>query len=341
MPLLSTHDAVSVAPADAALRRRALLGLTLTYLLNFGSMGIQLPFTALAMKGAGLGPAVIGLMWAARSLTGAFSPLVFGVIADRLGGARPLLIAALIAGVCVFTSLSLTSTPFAAVLAFACYGVFANPANSLVDGMLLTTLGKDAASYGRYRAVGTVGFGTSAVLVSVALEHGWLAPTPAALFPICAILSSLTVGFAVAGAVVVEAVAMPMAPLILRRITPGTVLVLCAATATLRWLLTPWATTPTTFTLVNGLHGITFGLFFVVIVGVIAQRVPPTLRQTSQGLLSPRRGHPFGAGQQRRHRVVVDGRPRGALHRAACPGGSTPENLDNDLITSGQSCSPT
>ena len=350
MPPLSTHDAVSVAPADAALRRRALLGLTLTYLLNFGSMGIQLPFTALAMKGAGLGPAVIGLMWAARSLTGAFSPLVFGVIADRLGGARPLLIAALIAGVCVFTSLSLTSTPFAAVLAFACYGVFANPANSLVDGMLLTTLGKDAASYGRYRAVGTVGFGTSAVLVSVALEHGWLAPTPAALFPICAILSSLavvvvvvvvptvprpalsglgsavaalkqpvllgllvagsllwashagyvsflsplaeavglpaTVGFAVAGAVVVEAVAMPMAPLILRRITPGTVLVLCAATATLRWLLTPWATTPTTFTLVNGLHGITFGLFFVVIVGVIAQRVPPTLRQTSQGLLS-------------------------------------------------------
>jgi drug/metabolite transporter (DMT)-like permease len=40
------------------------------------------------------------------------------------------------------------------------------------------------------------------------------------------------------------------------------------------------------FALLHGLHGISFGLFFIVIVGVIAARVPPELRQTSQGLLS-------------------------------------------------------
>lgn len=332
------------------LRRRALIGLTLTYFLSFGSMGIQLPFTALAMKHAGLGPAVIGSMWAARSLTGAFSPLAYGLVADRLGGARPLLLTALAAGVAVFAGLASFPTPTAAVLLFALFGCFANPANSLVDGMILTVLGPQASRYGRFRVAGTAGFGVSAVAVSVAIERGALSPAPSALFPICAaliagafvvvvvvvpavprpaltsfsgvsvalknpllgglilagsllwashagyvsFLSPLaeavglpgTVGMAVAAAVVVEFVAMPLSPLLLRRVSPGTVLVACAAVGALRWWLTPWCTTPWTFALVNGLHGVSFGLFFVVIVGVIAQKVPPTLRQTSQGLLS-------------------------------------------------------
>lgn len=343
-------------PADH--RRRALFGLCLVYLLNYGSMGIQLPYTALAMKGIGLGPAVIGMMWAARSITGAVSPVVYGVIADRIGGARPLLIAALLAGVAVFSALSLTSsTPsvfgspaVAAVVIFAAYGLFANPANSLVDGMLLSALAPDTARYGRYRAMGTLGFGTTTILSSLALEHDLIAATPATLFPICATLSALgvvvavvvvpaiprpalgnlreavgalkqptlllllvagsllwashagyvsflsplaeaaglpaTVGGAITAAVIVEAIAMPAAPLLLRRCSSGTLLVACALVAVLRWTLAPLATTPLTFALVHGLHGISFGLFFVVIVGVIAGRVPATLRQTAQGLLS-------------------------------------------------------
>ena len=331
-------------------RRRALTGLTLTYFLTFGSMGIQLPFTALAMKHAGLGPAVIGSMWAARSLTGAFSPLVYGLIADRLGGARLLLLIALACGVAVFTGLAVFPGPVSAVVLFALFGCFANPANSLVDGMILTVLGPQASRYGRFRAAGTVGFGLSAVAVSTLIERGMLSPAPASLFPICAaliagafvvvlvvvppvprpVLTSFagvsvalkdplliglvlagsllwashagyvsflsplaeavglpgTVGMAIAAAVVVEAIAMPMSPLLLRRVSSGTVLVACAVVGTLRWVLTPWCDTPWSFALVNGLHGISFGLFFVVIVGVIAQKVPATLRQTSQGLLS-------------------------------------------------------
>jgi PPP family 3-phenylpropionic acid transporter len=337
-------------PIPEHLRRRALVGLTLTYLLTFASMGIQLPFTAMAMKTAGIGPAVIGHMWAARSLTGAVSPLVWGLVADRIGGARPLLLAALAAGTAIFFGLAVEPTPTSAVVLFALYGVLANPANSLVDGMVLTALGHNASHYGRYRAAGTVGFGISAVVVSVAVERGALSSAPAVLFPVCGGLIALafvvvalfvpslprpalsgwagvgealknrvlvglvvaasllwashagyvsflsplaeavglppTVGFAVFAAVVVEAIAMPLAPSVVARFSAGSVMLVCGVVAVVRWVLTPYAVTPLTFALVNGLHGITFGLFFVVVVGVIARHVPPTLRQTSQGLLS-------------------------------------------------------
>jgi PPP family 3-phenylpropionic acid transporter len=66
----------------------------------------------------------------------------------------------------------------------------------------------------------------------------------------------------------------------------GTVMVLCGVTATLRWALTAVVDSSVGFALVNALHGVSFGLFFVVIVGVIAARVPAELRQASQGLLS-------------------------------------------------------
>ncbi len=324
------------------------MGLTLTYLLSFASMGIQLPFTAMAMKTAGVGPAVIGHMWAARSLTGAVSPLLWGLVADRIGGARPLLLAALAAGTAIFFALAIEPTATSAVVLFALYGLL--PANSLVDGMVLTALGPQASHYGRYRAAGTVGFGISAVVVSVAVERGLLSSAPAVLFPVCGSLIALafvvvalfvpalprpalsgwagvgdalknrvlvglvvaasllwashagyvsflsplaeavglppTVGFAVFAAVVVEAIAMPLAPSIVARFSPGSVMLACGVVAVVRWSLTPYAVTPVTFALVNGLHGITFGLFYVVVVGVIARHVPSTLRQTSQGLLS-------------------------------------------------------
>ena len=176
---------------DDATRRRALVGLTVTYLLQFGSMGLQLPFTALEMEKAGAGPAVIGAMWGARSLTGAIVPVFWGLLADRMGGARPLVLMSLASGAAIFFALAHHPTPTAAIALFALYGVFANPANSLIDGLVLTALGKDTHRYGRYRAFGTVGFGVATVVVSVLLDQQMLEPTPAALFPIVGVLSAL------------------------------------------------------------------------------------------------------------------------------------------------------
>jgi len=99
-------------------------------------------------------------------------------------------------------------------------------------------------------------------------------------------LPTTAVGFAVAAAIVCEAVTMPLANAVLRRVSAGRLMLLCAVIALLRWALLTQATTTLTFALLHGLHGFSFGLFFVVIVGVIAARVPAELRQASQGLLS-------------------------------------------------------
>lgn len=345
------HATPPPAHLDDATRRRALWGLTITYLLQFASMGLQLPFTALAMEHAGAGPALIGAMWGARSLTGAIVPVFWGLLADRLGTGRPILIMALLAGAAVFFVLGAMPTPTAAIVLFGLYGIFANPANSIVDGMVLTALAPDTGRYGRYRVFGTIGFGTATVVVSVLLEQGVLSPSAATLFPLCGALSLLAcvavvalvpplprpaltslaqvgralrqptllwligagsvlwashagyvsflsplatraglpttaVGFAVGSAIVCEAVTMPLANEVLRRVSAGRLMLLCAVVALVRWTLLTQATTTLTFALLHGLHGISFGLFFVVIVGVIAARVPAELRQASQGLLS-------------------------------------------------------
>lgn len=336
---------------DDATRRRALTGLTITYLLQFASMGLQLPFTALAMEQAGAGPAVIGAMWGARSLTGAIVPMFWGLLADRLGSARPLLIMSLVAGGLIFFALGAMPTPTAAIALFAIYGVFANPASSFTDGMVLTALAPDTARYGRIRVFGTLGFGLSTVAVSVLLDRGLLTAAPSTVFPLCGAFSlaacvavvvlvpplprpaltnlgqlgaalrqpillvliaagavlwashtgyvsflsplassvglpTTAVGFAVGAAIVVEMVTMPLASTLLRRFSAGRLMLLCGVVAVVRWSLLTRATTTLSFALLHALHGISFGLFFVVIVGVIASRVPPELRQASQGLLS-------------------------------------------------------
>ena len=347
-----THPATSSdAGSDALAGPRSLVGLGIVYFLNFASLGIQLPFTALAMQDAGSGPVVVGAMWGARSLTGAITPVFWGLLADRLGGARPLVIGAFVCGAAILMGLSTAPGPAMAIGLFALFGIFANPANSLVDGMTLLALGPRAHRFGRMRAIGTVGFGVGTLTASILIERAILPGSAGALFPLCAgltlsaglvvavvvpsiprpgltrfadvtralrqpvlfwliaagsllwashagyvsFLSPLTalaglppsaVGLAVGAAVTVETIAMFAAPAIVRRIGAPATMIVCAVVAVLRWLLTPACDTPLSYAAINSLHGISFGLFFVVIVAEVARRVPDALRQASQGLLS-------------------------------------------------------
>jgi len=338
-------------PIDDVTRRRALVGLQLAYLAQFASMGLQLPFVALAMERAGAGPAVIGAMWAGRSLSGAVVPVLWGLLADRLGGARPLVVVSLLGGGTIFFVLAEHHEPSTAIALFVLYGFIATPASSLMDGMVLTAIAPNTQRYGRYRVVGTVGFGLGTAVTAVLLDRGLVDGTPQALFPICGGLSltaavvmatvvphlprraltdlravgtalrapgmlvliggagllwashaaytgflapladraglpTMAVGAAMVAAVVVEAVLMPASTRILVRVSAGTLMVGCAAVAIARWLLTAEIHDATTFIVVNAMHGVTFGLFFVVVVGVVASRVPAELRQTAQGLLA-------------------------------------------------------
>lgn len=348
---MNVVEAPSPGILDDATRRRVLGGLTVTYVLHFASMGLQLPFTALAMQHVGAGPVVIGAMWSARSLSGAVVPVAWGLLADRTGNGRLLLLVSLVAGAAVMGALGVASTPWAAVALFGLYGLCGTAAGSLIDGMVLVALAPHPQRYGRYRVFGTVGFGVATVVASVLLERGAVEATPATLFPVCGALSLLAavavalwvppiprppvasvrqfgqavrqptlwwliaaagmlwashagyvsflaplsasaglpttaIGAAVGAAIVCEMGTMPLADVVLRRVRAGRLLLVCAIVAVVRWSLVAHATTTWSWALLHSLHGVSFGLFFVVVVGVIAGRMPPEMRQASQGLFA-------------------------------------------------------
>jgi MFS family permease len=342
-------DVVVDAGGDVA--RRALPALAVVSFVFFASSGIQLPLLSIAMANVGVSPSSIGAMWAARSLAAAVAPIGWGLVADRLGNARPLLVASLAAGGALMLWLATAPSTAVCIAIFALYGALTGPAGSMIDGMTLTALGARRAHFGRWRAVGTVGFGTSAVVVAVLLEGGWLAPRPESLFPLCAALLFLgaivaglavprlarpalqdprlllvafrqpllrglmllglllwcshgawagflsvmveragllprVVGLAVVASVVVEAAMMAWSARLIDRFGASRILVACAGLAVVRWVTSMLPLSATAFVLVHSLHGVTFGLFFIVMVTLLAERCPPELRQASQGTLS-------------------------------------------------------
>lgn len=333
------------------MNRRALRALAVVYVVSFASGGIQLPLLALAMEKAGYAPEVTGAMWAMRSLMGALVPVFWGLLADRVGSARPLVIGSLGTGGALLAWLSTSPEPATCVLIFTLYGLFTNPSGSLMDGMTLTALGAHKEQFGRWRAFGTVGFGVSALVVTTLLERGVLQPLPSSLFPLCALftggsavltlvlvpriprprladpalllrafrqpllfgligigtllwgshaayasflaplserdgLSAGVIGYVIAAAVVVEAVAMAASPTLIRWFGPRRIVVGAAALATLRWLLAAADGGAVAVVALHAVHGLTFGLFFIVMTQLVAERSPPELRQASQGLLS-------------------------------------------------------
>ncbi len=355
---LYNPDVMSADPPPIALsvpveteNRRALRGLAVAYVVVFASGGIQLPLTALAMEKAGYSPTTIGGMWAARALAGALVPVLWGLLADRIGSARPLVIGSLSIGAGLLLWLSTSPAPWVCVLIFGLYGLFTNPAGSLMDGMTLTALGPHKERFGRWRAFGTVGFGLSTVIVTFCLEQQWLQPLPSSLFPLCALctggggllvvalvprlprphlsdprliavafrqpillgligigtvlwashsayasflapltervgLSPAVIGWTVAAGVTVEAVCMASSTTLLRLLGARRIIVGAAVLATVRWVLVSMTNDAIPFVLLHALHGLTFGLFFIVMTGLVAERAPPELRQASQGLLS-------------------------------------------------------
>lgn len=170
---------------------RALLVLAAAYVLAFASGGIQLPLTSTAMAGVGMSMGAVGWMWASRSVMGILGPILWGILSDRRGDARPFTIAALLSGSVLLVALSLTTTAPAAIILFGLYGLLCGPSGSLIDGMVLTALGDAKHRFGRWRMWGTLGFGVTAVGSAILVDRGLIEPLPHVLFPICAVLTGL------------------------------------------------------------------------------------------------------------------------------------------------------
>lgn len=136
----------------------------------WGAAGFYFPFANVYYRTIGLSGTQIGLIGTLAALMAAFGAFSWGLVHDRLGKSR-----LVFSGICwgaISLSLLLGQMrdyglilPVAALLSF-----FVGPAVSQMDSMTLKLLGPRHATYGSYRAWGTVGFVITSAIAGVILQ---------------------------------------------------------------------------------------------------------------------------------------------------------------------------
>jgi MFS transporter, PPP family, 3-phenylpropionic acid transporter len=92
-------------------------------------------------------------------------------------------------------------------------------------------------------------------------------------------------GAAVASGIVLEVYLMGISARILKRISAERILLLAMALAVPRWMLMTTLITPWIIVVVNMVHGVTFGLFWIASVALMSARAPAAVLTSAQGLL--------------------------------------------------------
>jgi PPP family 3-phenylpropionic acid transporter len=100
-------------------------------------------------------------------------------------------------------------------------------------------------------------------------------------------------GLGMAVGVIAEVIVLWLAGTLERRFSIRSLLTLSFAATALRWLLLSRASSALAIVALQGLHGLTFGLFWATVVRALAEYVPPRLRVTGQALFA---AVVFGAG---------------------------------------------
>jgi MFS transporter, PPP family, 3-phenylpropionic acid transporter len=128
------------------------------YFLYFGVMGLYLPYFNLYCYHLGFSGLHIGALSALRSLTLVVFPMVWGALADRTRGRRPIYILCNAASAAAW-ALFLFTEDFAAMAWITVgYGIFYAPVISFLEAITMERLGREKKSYGRIRLWGSVSF---------------------------------------------------------------------------------------------------------------------------------------------------------------------------------------
>ena len=141
------------------------------YGLYFGAFGAWSPYFPVYFSELGASLAVIGVLSAIPALVQIVAAPAWGLLADRIGDVRPLLlIAALVAGA---SALLLAGSPpvallFPGVVIFA-LGTAGMPA--MIDAHVVVRLGAARDRFGQARVFGSIGF------VAISMVTGWLVAT--------------------------------------------------------------------------------------------------------------------------------------------------------------------
>jgi MFS transporter, PPP family, 3-phenylpropionic acid transporter len=130
----------------------------LLYFLYYGAIGAYWTFLNVYYRNIGLSGTQIGLVNTLAPLVGIFSSTLWGLLNDRLGNPRRLLLIAA-PGVIGAALLLSTAKTYGWIMLFAgLLALFTNAIPALMDNTTLRLLGERRGQYGQYRVAGSVGF---------------------------------------------------------------------------------------------------------------------------------------------------------------------------------------
>lgn len=141
-------------PPPSALRLR----LGAAYATFYLALGIQMPFLPLWFQHQGLGPEAIGVALAVPMVVRLVSTPVLGIISDRLGRPKVVLVALAIATVAGMAALAASRQPVAIFAMLAVMALSWAPSFALLDSYTSRQARTGRADYGQARQWGSVSF---------------------------------------------------------------------------------------------------------------------------------------------------------------------------------------
>lgn len=140
------------------------VAVSLFYAASFAVLGVQLPYFNLYLDTLGFGGLSIGIVNAILPLCSALVPFAGGLLADRLGRRRGLVLLSSIVAFVAFLPIVLARGVAGIAFITAIYALARAPALPLVDASALDIATTGGPSYGRMRAWGSFAFIVAALL---------------------------------------------------------------------------------------------------------------------------------------------------------------------------------
>ena len=189
----SLADAVGDATTSSS-RQSGAWSIQLFYLCFFAATGAFLPYLGLYLQAIKLDGAQIGLAVSLSPLAGVLLPPFWGMISDRFGWRKRLLVGTLLVATLVAPLARLLGS-FPALLALiAVIAVAISPVVPLADATTMEWLRRHGGTYGSLRVFGSLGFLLASLCAGVLFGGHrilWLYPCYAALLG-CTFLAALT-----------------------------------------------------------------------------------------------------------------------------------------------------
>jgi len=132
--------------------------ISLFYATQFAVLGVQLPYFNLHLDNIGLSSLEIGVVSALMPLCGVVVPTLGGLLADRLGRRRTIVLTSAALALAAFTPMLVVRGFAGAATVVGLYALVRAPALPLVEASAVEIAGAGGPAYGRMRAWGSFSF---------------------------------------------------------------------------------------------------------------------------------------------------------------------------------------